>query len=110
MILSFSIPSGLSLTGTGQFSLTANNYAYNQMVGGEFEFDKFNDELGLNLLVQSHWGNFNATNEQNFGIRRLLENTLDQSQLISNTQINSEIGYGMSIIDQQGNFKALWSF
>ena len=50
-VIKFSIPSGLSLTGTGQFSLTANKDAYNQMVGGEFEFDKFNDDLGLNLIV-----------------------------------------------------------
>ena len=58
----------------------------------------------------SHWGNLNATNEQNFSIHSHLENTFDQGQLKNKTQISSEIGYGMSIFDQQGTFKPFGRF
>ena len=98
----FSLPTGLSLSGTGQLSFNEKNEIQNQSISGQFKYDKFNDGLGVNLIAQSNWGTFQIDNSAILANNDLFENTIDSHNPSSQIDFTTEIRYGIHLFENRG--------
>ena len=109
-VTEFSLPIGLSLSGTGQLSLNEKNKIQNQTISSQFKYDKFNDDLGLNLMAQSNWGTSHMDNTAILTNNNHFENIIDSQDSSSQIHFTSEIGYGISLLDNRGILKPFSRF
>ena len=109
-VTDFSLPIGLSLSGTGQLSLNEKNKIQNQAISGQFKYDKFNDDLGLNLMAQSNWGTSHMDNTAILTNNNHFENIIDSQDSSSQIHFTSEIGYGISLVENRGILKPFSRF
>ena len=80
------------------------------MISSQFKYDKFNDDLGLNLMAQSNWGTSHMDNTANLTNYNLFENIIDSQDSSSQIHFISEIGYGISLLENQGILKPYGRF
>ena len=101
-VADFSLPIGLSLSGTGQLSFNEKNEIQNQSISGQFKYDKFNDDLGVNLIAQSNWGTSQIDNSAILANNDLFENTIDSHNPSSQIEFTTEIRYGIHLFENRG--------
>ena len=97
----YTSPVGLTLAGNGNLLVGEDNQIQKLGLDSSLTFDWGSDKRGWLMEITPAWGQTNANIQNSLWSRNILDANFESGQYTDGTSLNSEIGFGLEIL--QGN-------
>ena len=95
-------PAGYTISGLGRTFFNSDDWSNDSQLQGTLAFDANYDDLGTTIDVTSSWGVAPATESDSMWERHIFTQNLAAESANSQTQVSTEFGYGLGILDGRG--------
>ena len=95
-------PIGLTISGLGRTFFNSDDWSNDSQIQSTLAFDANYDDLGTTIDVTSSWGVAPANESDSMWERHIFTRNLAAESVNSQTQVSTEFGYGLGILDGRG--------
>ena len=106
----FQNPIGLSLSGHGSMLIGQANQVQKIGLNSSLNYDQGHDERGILFEVSSSWGQTDTEIQDSFWTENNLNSANSSALYSSDTKINTELGYGLNILDNGSSLTPFTGF
>ena len=100
--IAYENPAGYTISGLGRTFFNSDDWSNDSQLQGTLAFDANYDDLGATIDVTSSWGVAPATESDSMWERHIFTKNAAAESENSQTQISTEFGYGLGILDGRG--------